>query len=105
MVTVSSCVVYCYFCYFKCRNELLVDIEGSPRTSYETETTLNYNNRQLMSQQDQILRDQDRGIEALAGIIQNQKRIASTIGNEVDRQNGMQTLKILITKSIYRIEK
>ena len=32
--------------------------------------------------------EQDKGIEALSNIIQNQKRIATTIGNEVDRQNS-----------------
>ena len=33
--------------------------------------------------------DQDRGLENLSAIIGNQKRIATTIGKEVERQNGM----------------
>ena len=68
------------------KNSLLVDLE-TPRASYENETTTGYTSNQLLQQQDRILAEQDKGIETLAGIIQNQKRIATTIGQEVDRQN------------------
>lgn len=33
-------------------------------------------------------KDQDRGLETLSHIVRNQKRIATSIGNEVERQNG-----------------
>jgi hypothetical protein len=33
--------------------------------------------------------EQDRGLETLSHIISNQKNIATSIGKEVDRQNGI----------------
>jgi syntaxin 8 len=40
-----------------------------------------------MAQHDQIIAQQDRGLDTLSHIISNQKQIALTIGNEVDKQN------------------
>ena len=42
----------------------------------------------LQSQQQQILREQDTGLEALSHVIGRQKQMAIDIGNEVDAQNG-----------------
>ena len=83
---------------------MLVEIEGSNsgRTLYETGDTVNYDNNQLLVQQDRILQEQDRGIETLSHIIQNQKRIATTIGNEVDRQNGILKQYFLKVKLYYK---
>ena len=54
----------------------------------ETDQTMNADSNQLLLQQDRILLDQDRGLDVLSHIIQNQKQIATTIGTETDRQNG-----------------
>lgn len=62
--------------------------DNNGRSSIETETTMSYNTNQLLAQHDQILQEQDRGLETLSHIVQNQKRIATAIGNEVDKQNG-----------------
>ncbi len=57
----------------------------------ETSYTAAMSNEQVLQYQDRMIADQDRGLENLSAIIGNQKRIASTIGNEVDRQNGKRT--------------
>lgn len=41
----------------------------------------------LQSQQQQILQEQDQGLEALSKVIGRQKQMALDIGNEVDLQN------------------
>jgi septum formation inhibitor-activating ATPase MinD len=55
----------------------------------ETEVTVNMSSDQLFAYQERVLADQDKGLETLSAIIGNQKRIATTIGNEVERQNVM----------------
>ncbi len=55
----------------------------------ETEVTAQMSSDQLLAYQERVLADQDRGLENLSAIIGNQKRIATTIGSEVDRQNVM----------------
>ena len=54
----------------------------------ENDFTNNLSSNQLMAQHDQIMAQQDRGLDTLSHIISNQKQIALTIGNEVDKQNG-----------------
>lgn len=53
----------------------------------ETEVTAAMSSDQLVAYQDRILADQDKGLENLSSIIGNQKKIATTIGGEVNRQN------------------
>lgn len=53
----------------------------------ENDFTNNLSSNQLMAQHDQIIAQQDRGLDTLSHIISNQKQIALTIGNEVDKQN------------------
>ncbi|XP_025090109.1 syntaxin-8-like isoform X2 [Pomacea canaliculata] len=47
----------------------------------------NVSNTELQSQQQQILDEQDRGLDALSRVIGRQKQMAIDIGNEVDSQN------------------
>merc|ERR1719468_256294 len=56
---------------------------------HENEVTIGMNSDQLLAYQDRVIADQDRGLENLSAIIGNQKKIATTIGNEVGRQNVM----------------
>lgn len=70
----------------------LIDNQTSDLINFvpeETEETYVMNSEQLMAYQDRVLADQDRGLENLSSIIGNQKRIAGTIGNEVERQNNL----------------
>lgn len=53
----------------------------------ETNETMNYSTDQLLLQQDRAMLDQDRSLDTLANVMRNQKQIATTIGNEIDRQN------------------
>ncbi|KAL3875536.1 hypothetical protein ACJMK2_033480 [Sinanodonta woodiana] len=46
-----------------------------------------FTNSQIRDQQQQIIQEQDQGLEALSGVISRQKQIALDIGNEVDDQN------------------
>jgi len=55
----------------------------------ETEQTRGYSVPQLKQHQYQIIKDQDRGLEALSEVISRQKHIAQTIGSEVDYQNEL----------------
>ena len=55
----------------------------------ETEYTENIGSDQLISYQDRIMAEQDRGLETLSHIIRNQKQVAITIGSEVERQNTL----------------
>lgn len=40
------------------------------------------------------LTEQDEGLEALSGVLSQQRRIASAIGTEVEQQNGEQTVNV-----------
>jgi len=56
-------------------------------TVIETSETNVFSSDQLLQHHDRILLEQDRGLDTLTGIVRNQRHVATTIGNEVDRQN------------------
>lgn len=53
----------------------------------EPEEIQGLGNMEIRQQQQQILREQDHGLEALSHVIARQKHMALDIGNEVDEQN------------------
>ncbi|XP_046352036.1 syntaxin-8-like [Haliotis rufescens] len=46
-------------------------------------------NNEIQAQQQDIIREQDQGLEALSSVIARQKMMAVDIGNEVDNQNEL----------------
>lgn len=59
------------------------------RPREEDERTRAFDNNALYSQQEQIIRQQDEGLEALRKSIARQKQVGLTIGEELDDQNEM----------------
>jgi syntaxin 8 len=55
----------------------------------ETDETRDLHADQILLNHDAIIAQQDRGLEALSGIVKSQKYIANTIGSEINRQNVM----------------
>ncbi|KAL4239769.1 Syntaxin-8 [Mactra antiquata] len=53
----------------------------------EPEEFKGFGNNELRTQQQVIIKEQDRGLEALSDVIARQKNMALDIGNEVDSQN------------------
>lgn len=55
----------------------------------ETNRTQGYANTELLSQQQQTISDQDKGLSRISDIVKRQKEIGLTIGDEIDGQNEL----------------
>ncbi|KAL5255116.1 hypothetical protein ACHWQZ_G014526 [Mnemiopsis leidyi] len=55
----------------------------------ENERTQGYSNRELLSQQQQAMADQDEGLARISNIVKRQKEIGLAIGDEIDGQNEL----------------
>ncbi|KAJ3296992.1 hypothetical protein HDU79_005058 [Rhizoclosmatium sp. JEL0117] len=55
----------------------------------ETDQTINLDNQGLLLLQNQVLRDQDNALESISTVIQRQKQIGQTMGDELELQNQM----------------
>eukprot|EP00053_Salpingoeca_punica_P015676 m.144878 g.144878 ORF g.144878 m.144878 type:complete len:178 (+) comp16776_c1_seq1:125-658(+) len=63
---------------------------GGGRQPYvEDESTRGMDTRALIQRQDQVMRDQDEGLDLIAKSIARQKQLGQAIGNELDDQNDM----------------
>ena len=64
---------------------------GQDRRRYrdEDDSTRGVANQDLLQQQQQIMRDQDAGLDILQESIRRQKEMGLRIGNEIDDQNEM----------------
>ncbi|KJE93100.1 hypothetical protein CAOG_03940 [Capsaspora owczarzaki ATCC 30864] len=62
---------------------------GQGAAPVEREDTQGLDNATLLSRQQQIMQDQDRGLDALQAAIARQKHIGVAIGDEVDSQNQL----------------
>ena len=62
---------------------------GRGGVRFEDESTRGVDTRDMYQQQDQIIRDQDQGLEALRKSIAVQKRMGTAIGEELTDQNEM----------------
>lgn len=60
---------------------------GKPR--FESEATRTMDNGALIQQQDQIMREQDQGLDSLSQSIARQKQLGLAIGQELDEHNEM----------------
>ncbi len=54
----------------------------------DDDTTRTLDAHGLLSQQEQVMREQDKGLEILQQSIARQKHLGLAIGNEIDDQNG-----------------
>nr|DBA27647.1 TPA: hypothetical protein GDO54_008116 [Pyxicephalus adspersus] len=59
----------------------------NPWVMEEPEETRHLSNRELKQQQQQMISEQDAGLDALANILARQKQMGYDIGNELDEQN------------------
>ena len=66
----------------------------------ETSYTAAMSNEQVLQYQDRMIADQDRGLENLSAIIGNQKRIATTIGNERQKEAIQTHAKIMMERFV-----
>ena len=55
----------------------------------ENERTQGYSNAELLSQQQQTIKEQDQGLSRISNIVKRQKEIGLTIGDEIDGQNEL----------------
>jgi len=55
----------------------------------ENERTQGYSKRELMSQQQQVMAEQDQGLARISNIVKRQKEIGLAIGDEIDGQNEL----------------
>lgn len=55
----------------------------------EPEVFRDMSNTDLQQQQQSVIHEQDRGLEALSHVVSRQKQMAIDIGNEVDDQNEL----------------
>lgn len=62
---------------------------GGRQVREESEHTRGYDNNALYSQQEQVIRQQDEGLEALRKSIARQKQLGMHIGDELEDQNEM----------------
>ncbi|XP_063850447.1 syntaxin-8-like isoform X2 [Scylla paramamosain] len=53
----------------------------------EGEDTRHLTTSQMREEQQRLIQEQDRGLEALSTVVSHQRRIASAIGTEVEQQN------------------
>ncbi|CAM1322685.1 STX8 (predicted) [Pycnogonum litorale] len=59
----------------------------------ETDETRDLTVDDIVNQQQQVIKEQDKGLETLYSVVSRQKQMAQNIGNEVDVQNGNAPLK------------
>ncbi|XP_065898402.1 syntaxin-8-like [Dysidea avara] len=61
----------------------------NPFPTEETDTTRNMDTSALRQEQQRIIEEQDRGLEALSNALRRQKKMGQQIGEEVEYQTGM----------------
>ncbi|NP_001090074.1 syntaxin 8 S homeolog [Xenopus laevis] len=73
------------------RSSLMAGGAGNSRSNpwvlEEPEETQGFTFREIKQQQQQIIREQDAGLDALSSILARQKQMGQDIGNELDEQN------------------
>jgi regulator of vacuolar morphogenesis len=70
------------------RAQLLSSGDARAGRYEEDQTTRGLDSQGIMQHHDQIMREQDKGLDILQQSIARQKQLGLTIGNELDDQNG-----------------
>lgn len=86
---------------------------SSPSFGEESDTTQHMDNTALRQEQQRIIEEQDRGLEALSQVLRRQKQMGKAIGDEVDYQTGLiedlgdetERVDLKIQRETRRIEK